>query len=112
MKLLLKIDWHYNIRLSCSWDYTARPRAGIGDDGQEGESRDLEVDHRDEPVHLIITCRRDQPQIQEGAQACHVNRRSQASVEEEVMKDRPAVSLASYLYPAVPPHSHLPRSSP
>ena len=33
------------------------------------------------------------PQIQEGAQACHVNRRSQASVEEEVMKDRPAVSL-------------------
>ena len=32
------------------------------------------------------------PQIQEGAQACHVNRRSQASVEEEVMKDRPAVS--------------------
>ena len=35
----------------------------------------------------------DQPQIQEGAQACHVNRRSQASVEEEVMKDRPAVSL-------------------
>ena len=57
------------------------------------ESRDLEVDHRDEPVHLIITCRRDQPQIQEGAQACHVNRRSQASVEEEVMKDRPAVSL-------------------
>ena len=31
------------------------------------------------------------PQIQEGAQACHVNRRSQASVEEEVMKDRPAL---------------------